>query len=113
MRYRPSKKYHPQDGPSVFCNLFVLRYAERDCILINYRGTDAVITCSTGTGLLMVHGLQGCISENDCKLDNAHLVIKNTDVRHLRLLQNIGVVYWTTPCAPNLESGPKVHIRKI
>ena len=61
----------------------------------------------------MVHGLQGYIPENDCKSDNAHLVIKNTDVRHLRLLQNIGVVYWTTPCAPNLESGPKVHNRKI
>ena len=68
---------------------------KRMYILINYRGTDAVIACSTGTGLLMVHGLQGCIPENDCKLDNAHLLIKNADVRHLRLSQNIGVSNWT------------------
>ena len=44
-----------------------------------------MITCSTdGGGLLMVHGLQGWLPENDCKLDNVHLVIKNKDVRHLR-----------------------------
>ena len=41
-------------------------------------------------GLLMVHGLQACLPENDCKLDNTHLVMKNTDVRHLRFTQNIG-----------------------
>ena len=100
--YFQNKVSSVQKVPSVFCNFicFAIR-GKKLYILINYCGSYVVITCSTGPGLLMVHGLQGCIPENDCKLDNAHLVIKNTDVRHLRLPQNIGVVNWTTPCAPN------------
>ena len=71
----------PFDEPSAFHHLFVFlsRYAyirgKRLYILINYRGTCAVITCSIVAGLLLVHGLHDFIPENDCKLDNAHLAI--------------------------------------
>lgn len=65
-------------------------------VYINKLPRYAVITCSTdGGGLLMVRGLQGSLPENDCKLDNAHLVtrfwllrIKMLDT--LDSLKNIG-----------------------
>ena len=52
--------------------------------LPRYVRGDNLFDRRRGGVLLMVHG---CLPENDCKLDYAHLVIKNKDVRYLRFTQ--------------------------